>query len=574
LNNREVAQVFDTIADLLEIKGEAIYRVLAYRRAAESLRTLGRDVNAFWQEGSLRSIAGVGEAIASKIDELLSTGHIAFYDKLTSEMPAGLVDVLQVGDVGPKKARRFWKELNITSIESLEQAARQGELAQLSGMGAKSEARILENIEALKRRQTGRFSIGVALPTAEALLGELRALDSVERAEAAGSVRRMRETVGDLDLLVASSDGPAVMEAFVHFPQIARVLGRGDTKSSVELHDGLRVQVWVHPSEHFGTALQYATGSQAHNVRLRELALDQGLSLSEHGFKTRQGKELFCSTEEQVYATLGLPWIPPELREDRGEIKAAQEDRLPDLIEESDLRGELHAHTDWSDGSVSLEIMAQAAVEFGLDYLVISDHTQSLGVANGLSPERLEAQRKEIDKLQRKLGDRLVLLHGAEVEILADGRLDLPEEVLSRLDIVVASLHTSLRQPRPQVTARLLGAIASRNVDVIGHPSGRLIGSRDPADLDMEAVLQAASEHDTALEINANPERLDLNDGYARRAAGLGCLLTIDTDAHRPEHLSLRRYGVGTARRAWLPAEAVLNTWPLDRLRDWLNSRK
>jgi DNA polymerase (family 10) len=574
LNNREVAQVFDTIADLLEIKGEAIYRVLAYRRAAESLRTLGRDVNSFWQEGSLRSIAGVGEAIASKIDELLSTGHIAFYDKLTSEMPAGLVDVLQVGDVGPKKARRFWKELNITSIEGLEQAARQGELAQLSGMGAKSEARILENIEALKHRQTGRVSIGVALPTAEALLGELRALDSVERAEAAGSVRRMRETVGDLDLLVASSDGPAVMEAFVHFPQIARVLGRGDTKSSVELHDGLRVQVWVHPSEHFGTALQYATGSQAHNVRLRELALDQGLSLSEHGFKTRQGKELFCSTEEEVYATLGLPWIPPELREDRGEIKAAQEDQLPDLIEESDLRGELHAHTDWSDGSVSLEIMAQAAVEFGLDYLVISDHTQSLGVANGLSPERLEAQRKEIDKLQRKLGDRLVLLHGAEVEILADGRLDLPDEVLSRLDIVVASLHTSLRQPRPQVTARLLGAIASRNVDVIGHPSGRLIGSRDPADLDMEAVLQAASEHDTALEINANPERLDLNDGYARRAAGLGCLLTIDTDAHRPEHLSLRRYGVGPARRAWLPAEAVLNTWPLDRLRDWLNSRK
>jgi DNA polymerase (family 10) len=573
LNNKEVAQVFDTIADLLEIKGEAIYRVLAYRRAAESIRTLGRDINAFWQEGSLRSIAGVGDAIASKIDELLRTGHIAFYSKLTSEIPTGLVDVLHVGDVGPKKAARFWKELNITTIEGLEQAARQGKLRQLSGMGEKSEARIIENIEAMKRRHTGRVSIGVALPAAEALLGRLRALDSVERAEAAGSVRRMRETVGDLDLLVASHDGPAVMEAFVRFPEIARVLGRGDTKTSVELHDGLRVQVWVHPAEHFGTALQYATGSQAHNVKLRELALDQGLSLSEHGFKTRQGKELFCSNEDQVYAILGLSWIAPELREDRGEIAAAQEGWLPDLIEESDLRGELHAHSDWSDGSASLEVMAQGAIEFGFDYLVISDHTQSLGVANGLSPERLEAQRREIIKLQRKLGDRLILLQGAEVEILADGRLDLPDEVLSRLDLVVASLHTSLRQPRQQITARLLKAIANRHVDVIGHPSGRLIGSRDAADLDMEAILQAASEHDTALEINANPERLDLNEGYARRAAELGCLLAIDTDAHHPEHFSLRRYGVGTARRAWLPAEAVLNTWPIDRLKDWLDSR-
>jgi DNA polymerase (family 10) len=572
VNNREVAKIFSDTADLLEIKGEAIYRVLAYRKAAESLSSLGEDINEVWRTNRLRDIPGVGEAIASKINELLSTGKLGFYEKLAAEVPPSLVDVLKVGDVGPKKAARFWKELGITTLEQLEQAANAGRLRDLSGMGERSEARILESIQALRRRESDRISIGVAWPAAQVFLDRLRSLPDVAAAEAGGSLRRMRETVGDLDLIVASDDPGAVMAAFLAFPEVARVRGQGETKSSVELHDGMRVQLWVHPPAHYGTALQYATGSQAHNVRLREFSLDKGLSLSEHGFKPEKGKEIRCAQEEQVYETLGLPWIPPEMREDRGEIKAALEGRLPELVSVDDLKGELHAHSDWSDGQISIEGMARAAADLGLEYLVISDHSRSLGVANGLSIERLEEQRKVIAKLQKSLPE-IRLLQGAEVEILADGRLDYPDEVLAELDVVVASLHTSLRQPREKVTRRLLNAIWNPHVDIIGHPTGRMIGAREAADLDMEAILNAAAEHDVVLEINANPERLDLNDAHARRVVELGGLLAINTDAHHPDHFGFRLFGAGVARRAWAPAEAVINTWPLERLLDWVGGR-
>jgi DNA polymerase (family 10) len=572
MNNREVAKVFSDTADLLEIKGEAIYRILAYRRAAESLASLGEDINEVWRTERLRDIPGVGEAIASKIDELLSTGKLGFYEKLAAEIPPSLVDVLKVGDVGPKKAARFWKELGITTLAQLEQAANDGRLRGLSGMGERSEARILESIQALRRRESDRISIGVAWPAAQTFLDRLRSLPEVDAAEAGGSVRRMRETVGDLDLIVASDKPQSVMKAFLAFPEVERVRGQGETKSSVELHDGMRVQLWVHPPAHFGTALQYATGSQAHNVRLRELSLDRGLSLSEHGFKPKKGKEIRCAREEEVYATLGLPWIPPEMREDRGEIKAALEDRLPVPVTVADLKGELHAHSDWSDGQTPIEGMARAAAALGMEYLVVSDHSRSLGVANGLSIERLEEQRKVIDQVQ-KMVPGIRLLHGSEVEILADGRLDYPDEVLAGLDVVVASLHTSLRQPREKVTMRLLSAIRNPHVDMIGHPTGRMISGREPADLDMEAILSAALENDVALEINANPERLDLNDAHARRVIELGGLLAINTDAHSPDHFGFRLYGVGVARRAWAPAEAVINTWPLERLLGWLGAR-
>jgi len=572
VNNREVAKVFSDTADLLEIKGEAIYRVLAYRKAAESLSSLGEDINETARTGRLRDIPGVGEAIASKIDELLTTGKISFYEKLAAEIPPTLVEILKVGDVGPKKAARFWRELGITTLAELEAAARAGRLRGLSGMGEKSEARILESIQALGRRESDRISIGVAWPAAQGFLERLKDLPGVAAAEAGGSLRRMRETVGDLDLIVASDAPRPVMQAFLEFPEVERVRGQGETKASVVLHDGLRVQLWVHPEAHFGTALQYATGSQAHNVRLRELALDKGLSLSEHGFKRKTGKEIRCAEEEEVYRTLGLPWIPPEMREDRGEVRAALEGRLPVPVALSDLKGELHAHSDWSDGSTSIEGMARAAAGLGLQYLVISDHSRSLGVANGLSIERLREQRKVISAAQKAVRD-VRLLQGAEVEILADGRLDYPDEVLAELDIVVASLHTSLRQPREKVTARLLNAIRNPHVDIVGHPTGRMIGGREAADLDMEAILAAAIDHDIALEINANPERLDLNDAHARRLIELGGLLAINTDAHHPDHIGFRLYGVGVARRAWAPAEAVVNTWPVDRLMGWLGGR-
>ena len=569
MDNLSLAGIFETIADLLEIQGEIIHKILAYRRAAESIRGLSRPVAELWQEGALRTIPGVGEAIAGKIDEQMRTGKLDFFEKLKRQVPVTLIDVLRVGDVGPKKAARFWKELGITSLPQLEAAARAGKLRSLAGMGERSEARLLESIAGLKARQTTRISIARARPVAADLLERLRQVPGVVAAEPAGSLRRWRETVGDIDLLVGAHKPRAAIEALLGFPEIARIRGQGDTKASVVLANGLPVQVWVHPPAHFGTALQYATGSQAHNVRLRELAQERGMSLSEHGFKLKDGRSLECSREEDVYAQLGLPWIAPELREDRGEVQAALQGKLPELVTAQDIRGELHAHTDWSDGTASLEQMAVAAAAAGLQYLVITDHSKSLGVANGLTPERVRKQRGGIEALQRKLGSRLRLLHGTEVEVLADGSLDFADDVLAGFDLVTASVHSSLRQSRQRVTERMIAAIRHPHVDIIGHLTGRMIGARDPADLDLEAVFQAAAEQGVALEVNAHPERLDLNEAHARRASEIGCLLAVNTDAHRPEHFSLREYGLGIARRAWVTPANVVNAWPVEQVLLW-----
>lgn len=574
MNKREVAQVFDNIADLLEIKGERIHRVLAYRRAAESLRGVGEDLQDLQQQKKLETIPGVGKAIAAKIEELLDHGRLEYYDRLTAEIPESLIEVLRVQDVGPKKAARFWQELGITSVEGLEKAAAEGELRALKGMGEKSEARIRKNIEALKRRKTDRYRLDEAWSRARELISALHAFPEVAAVEAAGSLRRWRETVGDLDLVVASESSPQVFESFSSLPQVDRVLSRGETKCSAELLDGMRVQIWVHPPKRFGSALQYATGSQAHNVRLRELALAQGLSLSEHGFKGEGGVEVLCAEEQQVYETLGLPWIPPALREDQGEVQAALEGRLPRLIQADDLFGDLHTHTTWSDGLNTILEMARAAQALGLAYLAVTDHSRSLGIAGGLSVEELRDQRQAIHEAQHEMGAEFRIFHGAEVEILADGQLDYPGDVLAELDLVIASLHSSLRQPREAVTQRMLSAIRNPYVDVIAHPTGRLIQARDPADLDMSAVIEAAAEHQVALEINAHPDRLDLNAGHAKMAAEAGCLLSINTDAHQPAHLELRRFGIGVAQRAWIESEKVVNTFPLEKLIGWLERAK
>ncbi len=570
--NREVAEIFDRIADLLEIKGEVIYKTLAYRRASESINELGRDINDVWRDGKLTDIPGVGKAIADKIDELLSTGKMAFWEKLTAQVPASLADLLQVPDLGPKKVALFWRELGITNLEELETAARDGQLRQLPGMGAKSEAKVLAGIEALARR-TDRIPLGQAWPVVQSLLDELRSLPGVVAAEAAGSFRRMRATVGDLDLLVGAEDSKPVMDAFVGRSDVARVLGHGETKSSVEFLNGLRAQLWVHPPERFGTALQYATGSKDHNVRLRELALKQGLSLSEHSLTRQDGSEILCATEAEVYERLGLPFIPPELREDRGEVQAARAGTLPDLIKLSDITTELHVHSTWSDGKLTIREMAEAAISRGIKVLAITDHSVSLGVAGGLSVEELSARRAEIESVQQTLGEKIRLLQGTEVEIRADGELDYPDEVLAELDVVFASLHTGLRQPREKVTQRTLNAIRNPHVDVIGHPTGRLIPNREPADLDMDAILAAAAEHGVALEINAHPSRLDLDDIYARRAIEMGIHLSINTDAHTASELDLLHFGVATARRGWVTAENVINAWEIDRLLLWLQGR-
>lgn len=573
MNNRAMADTFEAVANLMEIKGEAIYRILAYRRAAETLRGLGRDIRAIWEEGELEDIPGVGKAIAGKIDEMIRTDRLEFYEKLASEIPPGLIDLLKVEGVGPKKVALFWKEADITSIDELQEAAQAGKLRQLSGMGPKSEQKVLEGIQALRERTTERSLLHDAWVTSQSLIEAMREFREVERIEAAGSLRRSRETIGDLDLIVASPSPSKVMDRFVKLPQVERVLAQGETKTSVELLDGMRVQVWVHPPERFGSAWQYATGSQAHNVRLRELALKEGLSLSEHGFKREGGGELLCAEEADVYTALNLAWIPPELREDQGEFSAARKGTFSDLVALENLRGELHAHSTWSDGKADIEQMAQAAIERGMEYLVISDHSRSLGIANGLSVERLMEQKIEIEKVRKKLGTKINLLHGSEVEILADGTLDYPDEILEQLDIVIASLHTSLKQPRQQVTERLLNAVRNPHVDIIGHLTGRLINRRDPADLDVEAILKEGSEHGVVFEINANAERLDLKDSHARIALSLGCRLAINTDAHAPDHYDFQRYGVGTARRAAAPAASILNTLSSKDIHAWLKKR-
>ncbi|HKY53521.1 MAG TPA: PHP domain-containing protein, partial [Anaerolineales bacterium] len=447
MNNRQLADTFTLVADLLEIKGEIIYKTLAYRKAAESLMSLGRDASEYWKEGKLLEIPGVGKAIAEKIDELLSTGKLGFLEKLKAEIPPSLAEMLPVPSLGPKKIAMIWKTLGVASLAELEAAAKEGKLRDLPGMGAKSEAAILEGIASRGRRST-RLPLGRAYPLALEIIAQLKKVKGVVEAHPGGSLRRMRSTIGDIDILVSAKESKPVMEAVVNLPRVLRVLGRGDTKCSVEFIDGVRAQVWVHPPKEFGTAFLYATGSKDHNVRLREMALAKKLSLSDHSFLKQNGEgEIFCDTEEEVYKILGLPWIPPELREDRGEIQAAKAGKLPKLIEVKDIKADLQTHSTWSDGKLSMLEMARAAAKRGMKVIAFTDHSVSLGVTQGLSMEDHKKQAAEIKKIQKQLGDSILVLHASEVEIKADGTLDYPDEFLASLDLVVASLHTSLRQP-------------------------------------------------------------------------------------------------------------------------------
>jgi DNA polymerase (family 10) len=571
MNNQEVARTFELLADMLDIEGkENRFAILAYRRAAEQIANLDRDINSIAQAGELRSIPGIGQAIADKITSLLNTGSFDLLDRLKATIPAGVVEMLAVPDMGPKRVKMLWEQAGINNIAELEQAAREGKLAGLPGIGPKMEAKIIANIEVTKKRgATDRTPLGLAYPAAYAMLRRLMYVDGVLRASVAGSLRRMKETIGDIDLLVAAEEVDPVMNVFTSLDQVAEVIARGPTKSSVRLHTGQQVDLRVIQPKHWGAALQYFAGSKDHNVRLREIALKKGYSLNEYSLtRLKDGKDFFCYEEREVYEKLGLPFIPPELREDRGEF-----DRdIPRLIELSDMRGDMQMHTKWSDGETTIEEMARAAKAKGYEYILITDHSQSLGVTNGLTPERLKQQRKEIDAVNAmNLG--IHVLQGSEVEIKANGSLDYPDEVLASLDIVLASLHTSLRQERDKVTQRALNAIRNPHVDIFAHPTGRLNfeagdsrKAREGADLDMEAVIAACQETGTILEINASPERLDLNDLNARRALDSGCLLVISTDAHNPSMFSNMHYGVATARRAWATADRVINTWPLEKL--------
>jgi len=578
LSNKQLAEIFNDIADRLEIQGEIIFKVRAYRTAAENILNAARPIADLWQAGALEEIPGIGKEIAAKIDELMRTGRLAFYERLRSEVPDGVVAMLRVPGIGPKRAKEFWEQLGITDLEQLEAAARAGRLRTLPKMGEKAEQKILAGLESLKRRATGRVRLGDALPLAQQIVERLSALPGVQQAAYAGSLRRGKETIGDVDILVATNDPEPVMQAFLSLPDIAEVLAKGETKSSIRLASGLQVDVRAIEPRVWGTALQYFTGSQLHNIKVREIAQKKGLSLNEYAV-TRIGSdevETF-DNEPALYARLGMAYIPPELREDRGEVEKALELGpgrvvMPDLIELKDIKGDLQMHTTWSDGAADVMGMARAAIALGYEYILITDHSAGLGVVNGLNPERILAQRKEIDQVNAQLkreGHKFRVLQGIEVEVRSDGALDLSDEVLAQLDLVQASIHTALDQPREKITARAIRAMQHPAVRILGHPSGRLINEREGADYDWEALFRAALEHDVALEINSDPSRLDLNDVLARRAVELGCKLSISTDAHAPAGLRHMALGVMVARRAWVTPASVINAWPLSKLLKW-----
>lgn len=587
LSNQQLANIFADIADRLDVEGkENVFALRAYRRASENLAASLRPIEEIWKEGGLKALEalpGIGKAISEKIDDLLTNGQMKFYEKLKARVPDGVVAMLHIPSVGPKRVNEFWTKLSITSVDELDAAAKAGKLRELPKMGEKAEQKIIAGIESMKRRATGRMRFGDALPIAQGIVAMLSKVPGVQKIEYAGSLRRGKETIGDVDIVVATTEPLPVMEAFRAMPNIVDILGAGDTKSSVRLDSGLQVDVRAIEPRVWGTAMQYFTGSQQHNIKVREVAQKKGVTLNEYAISKLGGKgsadegETFDS-EHGVYARLGMAYVPPELREDRGEVEKAVElgpNRLvmPDLIKLNDMKGDLQMHTTWSDGATDVMTMARAAIALGYEYILITDHTAGLGVVNGLTPARIAEQRKDIDKVNAQFKkDKLKfrVLQGAEVEVKIDGALDLPDDVLASLDLVQASVHTQLTQPRDKITERAIAAMRNPHIDILGHPSGRLINEREGADYDWEALFRAALENNVAVEINASPERLDLNDVHARRAAELGCRLSISTDAHNPAMLRNMQLGITVARRAWITPDSVINTWPLAKLLKWV----
>lgn len=564
MKNQEIARALYEIADMLDIKNEQ-FTPRAYRWAARVIEELPENLEKIRKRGELTGLQGIGKNIAKKIGEYLDSGKISLHERLRTEIPQGVLDILAVPGMGPKKAGLLYRERGISSLDELEKAARERRIRRLRGFGEKTEKNILKGIEMLKRTK-GRMLLGEALPIAEEVVESLRS--KVEKISVAGSLRRMKETVGDIDILAVSENPKVVMDAFSNLPQVEDVVLKGKTKTTVYLEGDLQADLRVVESGSFGAALQYFTGSKDHNIHLRSIAQRMGLKINEYG--VFEGDEKIGGKgEEEIYELLGMSYMAPELREDAGEIEASLDGKLPDLIELEDIKGDLHVHTDWSDGGKSIQGIAEAAKVQGREYIAITDHSKSLKIANGLSEEELELQVKEVRKVDRKMKD-FKILTGIEADIKNNGELDLDDSILKELDVVVGAVHSKFSMPERQMTERIVEAMRNENMDILAHPTGRLIGRRDPYELDIEEIMDEAAETRTALEINCFPDRLDLNGPHVRMAKEAGAKMSLGTDTHSTRDLQFIKFGVGMARRGWLEKEDVLNTMTAEELKAYL----
>jgi DNA polymerase (family 10) len=573
VHNADIAAIFNEIADLLEIRGDNPFRIRAYRNAARTIGGFGRELKTLSNAGTeLPKLPGVGTDLAARIHEIVTTGHCALLDELRQQVSPTITELLKVPGLGPKRVQALNRELGVATIAQLDAAADAGLIHDLPGFGMKTEQHIQAALDTLTGQagQAGRFKLSVAAQYVQALVDYLKRVPGVDRVVAAGSYRRMKDTVGDLDILVTAAPDSPLMARFIVYDDVQSVLSHGDTRSSVVLHNGLQVDLRVVPDQSYGAALHYFTGSKAHNIAIRRMAQELGLKINEYGV-FRGTQRVAGDTEESVFAAVGLPFIVPELREDRGEIQAARANRLPQLVALSDLRGDLHVHTKASDGHNTIEEMARAAHAQGLDYIAITDHSRRLSVAHGLDPQQLLRQIDEIDRINASSAG-ITILKGIEVDILEDGSLDLPDTVLQHLDLVIAAVHSKLDLPRKRQTERLLHALDQRYVHILAHPTGRLLGVREPSDIDMLRIMRKAKKRHISLELNAQPERLDLDETLCQMAREEGVLVSIDSDAHSTGDFANLQYGVGQARRGWLEPENVLNTHDLMTMLALLNA--
>jgi DNA polymerase (family X) len=565
--NSDVAEIFGQVADLLDIEGANEFRVRAYRNAARTITTLSRNVADMVEEGAdLTELQGIGEDLAGKIEEIVKTGTLQQLQEIKQRTPAELAEMLDIAGLGPKRVQAIYKDLEITTLDELQEAAKEGEIRELEGFGEKTEQNILDELE--REPEKERTLLSVAEEYVGPLVGYLREVEGVEQVKVAGSYRRRKETVGDLDFLATGEEGERIIERFVEYKDVEEIVSQGQTRSTVLLRRGIQVDLRVVAQESYGAALLYSTGSKAHNLALRNMALDRGWKVNEYGVFEDE-ERIAGETEEEIYELLDLAYVVPELREDRGEIEAAREGELPQLVTLKDLRGDLQSHTKASDGHGTLEEMAEAAQEMGYEYLAITDHSQYVGVTQGLDSEELAEQMEEIERLNEKL-EGFRLLKAIEVDILEDGSLDLPDDILEKLDLTICSVHSKFNLSRDQQTERILRAMDNPNFNILAHPTGRRIQERRPYEVDMERLLEGALERGCFLELNAQPDRLDLDDLYCKMAKEMGVKLSIATDAHRPVELEHMRFGVGQARRGWLEPDDVLNTRSWENLRELL----